>query len=369
MNSMTRIHELTALGQSIWLDYIRRSLLDDGGLQALIDQGVRGVTSNPTIFQNAIAGSHDYDEALRQLVAESHTVNEIYESLAISDIQRAADLLRPVYEESRRTDGYVSLEVSPTLAHDTAGTIAEAQRLAAAVDRPNLMIKVPATPAGIPAIRTLIGAGLSINVTLIFSLAQYEAVVEAYFAGLEDRASAGGELASIASVASFFVSRVDGLVDPALARAGASELQGKAAIANAKLAYARFRALFSGPRWEQLAAQGAQLQRPLWASTGTKDPRYPDTLYVDSLIGAHTVNTVPPATLQAFLDHGNVGATLDSGLDEARTLLAQLALYDIDLDAITQRLQDDGVAVFAKSFETLMTSIAEKREQLLARQA
>lgn len=365
---MTKIHELTALGQSIWFDYIRRSFIVEGDLQALIDAGVRGITSNPTIFEKAIAGSTDYDDDLRRLVAAGASAGELYEALAFDDIGRAADMLRPLYDESNGADGYVSLEVSPTLAHDTPGTIAEARRLWATLDRPNLMVKVPSTPEGIPAIATLIGDGINVNVTLMFSLAHYEAVAEAYIAGLEAYAATGGDLSRVASVASFFVSRVDGLIDPALEKAGAPELRGQAAIANAKLAYARFRELFSGPRWERLAAQGAHVQRPLWASTGTKDPRYPDTLYVDSLIGADTVNTVPPATLTAFRDHGTVAATLTEGLDDARTLLANLAELHIDLQQITQRLQDDGVASFAKSFETLMASVAEKRARLLAEQ-
>jgi transaldolase len=292
---MSKLHELTALGQSIWLDYIRRSFIIQGDLQALLDAGVRGITSNPTIFEKAIAGSTDYDDDLRRLAATDASVDALYEALALDDISRAGDILRPLYDESHGADGYVSLEVSPTLAHDTDGTIGEARRLWAALDRPNVMIKVPATPAGIAAVQQLIADGISVNVTLIFSLAQYEAVAAAYLAGLEARAASGGDLKRIASVASFFVSRVDGVIDPLLEQAGMPELRGQAAIANAKLAYARFRELFRGSRWEPLAAQGAQLQRPLWASTGTKDPRYPSTLYVDSLIGPDTVNTVPPA--------------------------------------------------------------------------
>ena len=294
---MTKLHELHEHGQSIWVDYIRRDFLAQGELQALIDQGVRGVTSNPTIFEKAVASSADYDTDLQRLVAEGASVDAIYEALVLADIARAADILHPLYADSGGGDGYISLEVSPTLAHDTAGTIAEARRLHAALGRPNVMIKVPATAEGIPAITDLIGAGISINVTLIFSLAQYEAVVEAYMRGLERRAAAGEALDRIASVASFFVSRVDTAVDLLLAQQGLEELQGQAAIANARLAYARFKELFSGPRWAALAARGATPQRPLWASTGTKNPRLPDTRYVDSLIGPHTVNTVPPATL------------------------------------------------------------------------
>ncbi len=383
---MTKLHELANLGQAIWLDYIRRSFITSGELQALIDQGVRGLTSNPSIFEKAIAGSADYDADLRSLVEAGKSVGEIYESLVLDDIRRVADILRPVYDQTGGADGYVSLEVSPTLAHDTDGTIAEARRLFAALDRPNIMIKVPATAAGIPAIETLIGEGINVNVTLIFSLAQYEAVAEAYLAGLEKLAAGGGygnppygDVSTVASVASFFVSRVESAVDrqldelihsgqhtPESLIPNPQSLKGKIAIANGKVAYARFREIFHGERWEKLATQGARVQRPLWASTSTKNPLYPDTLYVDGLIGPDTVNTVPPATLQAFLDHGAASLTLETGVDEARAQLARLAELGVDLDGITQRLQDDGVAAFARSFEALMASIAEKREKLLA---
>ena len=366
---MTKLHDLADLGQSIWFDFIRRAFIQNGDLQRLVDQGVRGVTSNPSIFEKAIAGSADYDAALRPLVDAGKTVDEIYESLALADIRAAADILRPVFERSDGEDGYVSLEVSPTLAHDTPNTIAEARRLHAALKRPNVMIKVPATAEGIPAITALIGDGISVNVTLIFSASQYEAVAEAYLAGLEQLAAKGGDLSRVASVASFFVSRVDTAVDAALASIGEEALQGKIAVANAKAAYARFRALFSGPRWQRLAARGAQVQRPLWASTGAKNPRYPDTLYVDALIGPDTVNTVPPATLNAFLDHGHVALTLERDLAEALTQLARLAELGIDLDAIAAKLLDDGVAAFVKAFEALTASVAAKREKLLAGQA
>ncbi|GAB4533196.1 MAG: bifunctional transaldolase/phosoglucose isomerase [Anaerolineae bacterium] len=366
---MTKLHDLIDLGQSVWLDYIRRSFTDSGKLQALIDQGVRGVTSNPTIFEKAIAGSTDYDEAMRRLVDAGRPVEEIYETLVLDDIAQAADLMRPIYDETGGADGFVSLEVSPALAHNTAGTIAEARRLFTTLGRPNVMIKVPATPAGIPAIEALIGEGININVTLIFSLAHYQAVVEAYIAGLEKLAAQGGDVSRVASVASLFVSRVDTAVDRALEEIGTDQalsLRGKIAIANTKVIYAYFCEAFSGPRWEKLAAQGARVQRPLWASTGTKNPHYSDTLYVDSLIGPHTVNTLPPATLEAFMDHGTVAPTLEAGLEEARARLTALAGSGVDLDAITQKLQDDGVASFASSFESLLASIAEKRDRLLA---
>jgi transaldolase/glucose-6-phosphate isomerase len=363
---MNRVQELAELGQSIWYDNIRRGLLDDGGLAALVEAGVVGVTSNPSIFEKAIAGSTDYDEALGELAPTGMPVAGLYEALALEDIQRAADILRPVYDRTGGVDGYVSLEVSPSLAHDTAGTIAEARRLYAALDRPNVLIKVPATPAGIPAIEALIGEGVNVNVTLMFSLDHYDVVSEAYISGLERLAAAGRDLSKAASVASFFVSRVDGLVDRALEQAGNQDLQGKIAVANTKLAYARFREVFRGERWERLAAQGARVQRPLWASTSTKNPRYSDTLYVDTLIGPDTVNTVPPATLDAFLDHGTVALTLEADLEEARDQLARLAALGIDLDAITEQLQDDGVVAFADAFDSLLAGIAAKREQLRA---
>lgn len=361
---MTKIYELTKLGQSVWFDFIRRSFTNSGDLQKLLDQGVRGVTSNPSIFEKAIAGSADYDDDLQHLIAQGQSVAEIYEALAIADIQAAADLLRPVYDESHGNDGFVSLEVSPTLAHNTKGTIAEAQRLFAALDRPNVMIKIPATSAGIPAITAVIGAGINVNVTLLFSLAHYEAVAEAYLAGLEKLAASGGDISRVASVASFFVSRVDSAVDTALNEIGNSALPGKIAVDNARVAYARFREIFSGERWDKLTRAGAQVQRPLWASTGAKNPAYPDTLYVDSLIGPDTVNTVPPATLDAFLDHGHPVLSIESDVAGARARLVQLAALGIDLEAITQQLQDDGVAAFTKSFETLLGSIEEKREKL-----
>jgi len=363
---MTQYHQLAELGQSIWLDYIRRSFIISGELQAWIDKGLRGVTSNPSIFEKAIAGSADYDPDLHRMAAEGRSTNEIYEALVLEDISRVADLLRPVYERTNGLDGYVSLEASPALAHDTAGTLAEIKHLAAALNRPNVMFKVPATPAGIPAIESLIAEGINVNVTLIFSVAQYEAVAEAYLAGLEKWVASGGDPSQVASVASFFVSRVDTAVDLALADLGHTELQGQIAIANAKAAYARFRQILSGGRWQRLAARGARVQRLLWASTSAKNPLYPDTLYVDALIGPHTVNTVPPATLQAFLDHGTVAPTLQADVDKALDQLARLGKLGVDLDAITRKLLDDGVAQFARAFESLMDSIAEKQKRLLA---
>ena len=363
---MTKVHDLAELGQAVWVDYIRRAFITTGELQALVDQGVRGVTSNPSIFEKAIAGSADYDRALEELVAAGMSVDQIYEDLTVDDIRSAADVLRPVYEATGGADGYVSLEVNPRLAHDTDGTVAEARRLFAILGRPNVMIKVPATPEGVPAITALVGEGVNVNVTLIFSLQQYDAVARAYIAGLERLAAAGGDLGRVASVASFFVSRIDTAVDWALDEAGAAGLKGKIAIASARLAYARFLELFRDQPWERLAAAGAWAQRPLWASTSTKNPAYPDTMYVDNLIGPQTVNTVPPDTLVAFLDHGQVALTLEQGLAEAQRQMAELADLGIDLEVITQKLQDDGVQAFAQSFESLLQAIADRRERLLA---
>jgi len=357
---MTRMNEAAAVGQAIWLDFIRRSFLDSGELGELVAKGLRGVTSNPSIFQKAITASTDYDAAVERLVGEGSSVNDIYEALAIQDIRRACDIMRPVYESTDGVDGYVSLEVNPKLAYDTEGTVMEARRLSSLVDRPNVMIKVPATPEGIPAIETLTGEGININVTLIFSLQQYEDSAMAYIRGLEKLADANVDFSRVASVASFFVSRVDGKVDPKLVELGNSELQGKIAIANAKMAYHRFGELFSGPRWEELAGQGARVQRPLWGSTSTKNPDYPDTLYVDELIGPHTVNTLPPETLDAFLDHGCAARTVDADVEEAKQHLAQLAELGLDLGEVTTELMGEGVDAFADSFDELMSGIAEK---------
>jgi transaldolase len=369
---MSKLAELNEKGQSIWFDFIRRSIITSGELKNLVDQGVKGVTSNPAIFEKAIAGSSDYDENLKQLIKSDKAVEEIYEALAFEDITMATDVLRPVYDSTNAIDGYVSLEVSPLLADDTEQTISEAKRLFETVDRPNLMIKVPATPAGSPAITELIGSGVNVNVTLIFGLENYKSIARAYIEGLEKLAQngptvkGGHGIEKVASVASFFVSRVDTSVDKTLAEMGSTDLQGKIAIANAKVAYAEFKDIFSGPRWQRLADQGAMVQRVLWASTGTKNPEYSDTLYVDELIGPDTVNTLPPATLDSFIDHGKVAETLNAGLDEARQQLAAIADLGIDIEAVTHQLQVDGVAAFAKPFDALMKSIAEKREKLLA---
>ena len=363
---MSRLKDLSSLGQSIWYDHIRRYFITSGELKALIEEGLRGVTSNPSIFEKAINGSSDYDEAIRGLVVMEKSVEEIYEDLVVDDISRAADLMRPVYESTQGGDGYVSLEVSPTLAHDTEGTIAEARRLFKTLARPNVMIKVPATPAGIPAIEELLAFGININVTLIFSLDHYRPVAEAYLKGLERCLADRGDISKVASVASFFISRVDTAVDQVLTSLENKDLQGKIAIANAKVAYDTFRQIFSGSRWEKLAACGARVQRPLWASTGAKNPEYPDTLYVDQLIGPDTVNTLPPATFNAFREHGSVAQTLTEGQREAKHLLNRLEDLGIDLKSITQKLQEEGLQAFAESFKTLMASIGHKQDLLRA---
>jgi transaldolase / glucose-6-phosphate isomerase len=365
---MNPLKELGAQGQSIWLDYIRRNLIRSGELKRMVDDdGIRGVTSNPTIFEKAIAGSTDYDDALSAILARDGKadVQKLYEPLAIEDIQMAADVLRSVYDATHGEDGYVSLEVSPHLAHDTQRTISEAKRLRTAVDRPNVMIKVPATPAGIPAIEQLIADGLSINITLMFSMSHYEAVARAYIKGLERCATP----AKVASVASFFVSRVDTMVDKELEKNGTAEakaLLGKIAIANSKVVYRRFMEIFHGEGFAALRSRGARVQRPLWASTGTKNPAYSDVLYVENLIGPETVNTLPPDTINAFRDHGKIrGATVKTGFDEADAILAELARLGINLDAITEKLQVDGVAAFAASFDQLTAALEKKRSAMV----
>lgn len=361
---MNRLTQLAGFGQSVWYDNIERSLLDEGGLHALVSIGITGVTSNPTIFHKAISESNAYDATIAVHASRGGTSLEIYERLALDDIGRAADILRPVYESSHGEDGYVSLEVEPALAHDAQATVGEARRLFAVLGRPNVMIKVPATTAGVAAVESLIADGVNVNATLIFSQAHYEAVADAYLRGLERRQAAGEDLTQIASVASFFVSRVDSAVDRALGACGAMSLQGTAAIANAKAAYAWFVKVFSSARWQTLAAAGAQVQRPLWASTGTKNPQYSDTLYIDALVGRNTVNTVPPATLDAFLDHGMAAETLTMGLDEATEQLSRLTAVGIDLSSLSEALQAEGVQVFAASFDALLHSIEEKAERL-----
>ena len=359
---MSTFVEMHAVGTSVWLDYIRRDLLEGGGLADLVAEGIRGVTSNPSIFQKAIADSGEYDDDIRAALEEDPdaTVNDLYESFAIEDIKAAADILRPVYDESDGRDGFVSLEVSPLLAGETEATVEEARRLWKAVDRPNVLIKVPATEEGVPAIETLISEGINVNVTLIFSLAAYEAIARAYIAGLEKAADPSG----IASVASFFVSRVDSLTDERLEAIGtdaARALRGKAGIANSKRAYRIYQELFGDESFGHLAARGARPQRLLWASTSTKNPEYRDVMYVEELIGPNTVNTAPPETLEAFRDHGEIrGATLLHGWDEADAAIAGLAEVGVDFDAVTEQLVEEGVETFADSFRSLMEALEEK---------
>ncbi len=361
---MSKLDNVYDLGQAVWLDFIRRSFLTTDGLKDLIKDGLKGVTSNPSIFEKAITGSDDYDEALQTLVGERRSTDEIYESLVLEDIARAADQLKPVFDATGGRDGFVSIEVSPNLANDTEGTVAEGNRLFASLGRPNIMIKVPATSAGIPAIERLLADGVNVNATLIFSLDHYKSVALAYLSGLEKLAASGGDVGKVASVASFFISRVDAAVHQQLEKTDRVELTGKTAIANAKVAFSLFHGYSSGPRWEKLAAMGARVQRLLWASTSTKNPSLPDTLYVDSLIGEDTVNTVPPATLKAFVDHGVAEPTLAVGFQEAQQHLELLREAGIDLNDVTQKLQDEGVAAFAASFEALLASIRAKREHL-----
>jgi transaldolase/glucose-6-phosphate isomerase len=370
--------EIARLGQSIWYDNIRRAMLASGDLARKIEEDdLRGVTSNPTIFEKAITGSSDYDEQFRALVAEGRGVADIYEELVVADIARAADILRPVYDKCAGRDGFISLEVDPRLAYDTGRTIADATRLFELLARPNVMIKIPASQEGLPAIEESIYRGVNINITMIFSIENYEQVAESYIRGLERRAAEGRSVEGIASVASFFVSRVDASVDAELekraretksdgGRKSYESLLGKAAVANAKLAYQRFKEIFHGGRFAALRARGAQVQRPLWASTGTKNPKYSDVLYIDNLIGAETVNTVPPATYTAIRDHGRAALTIEEGLDESRSVVARLAEIGVDLKVVTEKLQRDGLAAFVSSFDTLLQSIEAKRDALVS---
>jgi len=363
---MNPLQQLREAGQSIWLDYIRRQLFTSGDLRRLIDEdGLSGMTSNPTLFEKAIAGSSDYDESFRGILQANPQAqaNDVYERLALEDIRLAADALRLVYDREHGDDGFVSLEVPPSLAHDTRATIAEARRLFRAVDRPNVMIKVPATAEGIPAVETLTAEGINVNITLMFSLAQYEAVAQAYLRGIARVA----DPRPVASVASFFVSRVDTKVDRALDRLGtdrARALRGKIAIANAKLACRRFKEIFHGPGFAPLRARGVRVQKPLWASTSTKDPAYPDLMYVEALIGRETVDTMPPATLDAFRDHGQVRPTLEASVDEAEAQMRELAAVGIDLGAVAEELTREGVESFARSFDQLLQSLEAKRQAM-----
>jgi transaldolase len=364
--AMTKLHDLHDSGQSVWLDFIRRDMLESGELAGLVADGVRGLTSNPTIFQQAISTSTAYDEQIADVIQHSPAAGTgaVFEELAVADIRGAADALQGVYQKSDGADGFVSLEVSPHLAHDTDGTVADARRLWDWVDRPNLMIKVPGTPAGIPAQEELLAAGMNINSTLMFSLADYEAVAHAHLRGL----SRADDPRRIASVASFFVSRVDSKTDAALEKIGSREamdLRGKIAVANAKLAYRRFQELYRGEAFAQLASAGARPQRVLWASTSTKNPEYRDVLYVEDLIGPDTVNTMPPATIEAFSDHGIIDANaLTGGVDDAADQIAALDRLGIDFDEITAELQREGVVAFADSFDDLLSALEVKIGEL-----
>lgn len=374
---MNTVQQLCAAGQSVWYDNIQRGLLKNGELAGMIErEEIRGVTSNPTIFLNAITKSTDYDSGLEPLAKADKGAEAIFWVLAVEDIQGAADMFRPLYEQSSGGDGYVSLEVSPYLAHDTEGTLAAATEIWRRVDRPNLMVKIPATKAGLPAITGALALGINVNVTLIFSVERYAAVMEAYLKGLEECVAAGRPVGTVASVASFFVSRVDTKVDGHLAaiieRGGtladkAAALLGKAAIANAKIAYANFKEVFASPRAQALLRQGGRVQRPLWASTGTKNKAYSDVMYVDELIGPHTVNTMPPATLEAFLDHGRVrSSSLEENLPAAKQQLAALEELGISMAAVTRELEQEGVQSFADSFTALVNAVDTSRRKALS---
>jgi transaldolase len=375
---MTTLNDLYAKqGQSPWLDNLRRDYLTQGKLKALVDQGIRGLTSNPTIFAKAIEGSDFYDAQFTELL-KTHTVEDCYWEMVITDITDALGVLAPVHDSSDGVDGYVSLEVAPALAHDTKATVAAARHIHQRINLPNLFVKIPATVEGVPAIRTMIGEGKSINVTLIFSLDRYAEVMEAYVGGLEDALAAGTtDLSGIRSVASFFVSRVDTEVDRRLETAAGQagdekskqallDARGTAAVAQAQQAYQRFLAVFRGARWEALAAKGAKVQRPLWASTSTKNPAYPDLVYVDTLIGPDTVNTMPDETIAHFLDHGTVARTVDAHPQESASALDRLKTLGIDMHDVAKTLEDEGVASFAKSFDELMQSLSDKANALAA---
>ncbi|MEO5928501.1 MAG: transaldolase [Candidatus Kapaibacterium sp.] len=365
---MNPLHALLEQGQSIWYDFISRDFISSGEMKRLVDQGLRGMTSNPTIFEKAIAGGNAYDEQIREIGA-GPSIAEIATRIFITDIRNACDVMRPVYDGAHGADGFISIEVNPKLAAKTEETIAEARSLWKEIDRPNVMIKIPATPEGIPAVRQCIADGINVNITLMFSIEQYRAVAEAYLEGLEERVAKGGEINGINSVASVFVSRIDTLIDEMLGAIGTPDalaVRGKAGLANSKLIYEEFKWTFSGERWEKLAERGAHPQRPLWASTSSKNPNYPDLLYVDNLIGPMTVNTVPPETLAAIMDHANVRATIEEGVDEAREAMKKLAEVGIDIDAVMKKLLAEGVAKFEKSFDTLFQKLEEKHGALVA---
>ena len=362
-----KLREIEALGQSIWIDNISRQLLEDGVMARLIEEdGISGVTSNPTIFEKAMAHSDRYDDAFREIIEETKDPQEIFERLAYRDIQDAADLFRPVWDRAEGRDGHVSFEVPASLAFDADKTIEAAQRYKAEIDRPNVLIKVPGTGDGVRAFEELTALGVNVNVTLLFAVERYEEIAEAFLKGLERRVEAGESIDKSASVASFFVSRVDSKVDKALEGTDREDLKGKAAVANARIAYESFQRIFSGPRWEALAAKGARVQRPLWASTSTKNPDYSDTLYVDELIGPDTVNTMPDKTIEAARDHATAARTVDQGFDEAHQLIEAVKAAGVDFDRIVQHeLVDEGVKSFSDSYDSLLESIKEKASDLV----
>ncbi|MBI3649786.1 MAG: transaldolase [Acidobacteria bacterium] len=369
--------DLTNLGQSIWYDNIERKIITSGELQRMIDEdSLRGMTSNPAIFEKAISGSDDYLEQLQELAREQKSAMEIYEALAIRDIQTATDIFAPVYESTDKLDGYVSLECSPLLANDTQATIEEAQRLWQTVDRKNVMIKIPGTPEGIPAIEASIYAGINVNITLLFSLEAYQQTIDAYLRGLERRAAEGKPVSGIASVASFFVSRIDTAVDKRLAekiaqadsaeeKARLKSIEGKVAIANAKMAYQMYKEVFHGERFAALKEKGAMVQRPLWASTSTKNPTYPDVYYVEALIGNETIDTIPPATFKAFRDHGKAKLSIEDNLEGERAVLEQLEAAGVSLEEVTRQVLEDGVILFVQPFEKLLTAIQARRDEIV----
>ena len=365
---MNPLLELNKYGQSVWFDNISRGILKNNELKDLIEKdGLKGVTSNPTIFQKAIGSGTDYDEQLKQLLENNSQLNarELFEYIAVQDIRDAADLLFNVYKETDGKDGFVSIEVSPDFAYDTNSTVEEAARLASRTGKPNVMIKIPATPEGLPAIKEMIARGVCINVTLILSPVVYEQVVEAYISGLEERAAKGLDISRISSVASFFISRIDTVIDKELSGMGRKDLAGKAAVANAKLVYKRAKELFSTDRFKKLKKKGAKTQRLLWASTSTKNPDYPDTIYVDELIGNDTVNTMPPATITAFRDHGKLSPAVESSPEEARKHMDTLAGLNIDFEQVTAKLTKDGVESFAASFHDLLNTIEQKKNKIV----
>ncbi|GJM24095.1 MAG: transaldolase [Phycisphaerae bacterium] len=357
--------KLSECGQSIWYDNVRRDMIHDGSMKALFDEGILGVTSNPTIFEKAVTGSNDYDEQIRELIGQNQDAWNIYDTITRTDIAATADLLRPVYDKTDGVDGYVSIEVNPKLANDMPGTLAEARRLFQTLNRPNIMIKIPGTAEGIPAIEECIATGININVTLIFSADVYEDIMQAYIRGLQRYADAGNDPSRVASVASFFVSRVDSAIDPMLADLpDGKSLQGKAAIANSKIAYQRYLDVFEGEAFAALKAKGARVQRPLWASTSTKNPEYSPTLYVHTLVGANTVNTAPPATINAIKVGFDVATTVTDGIEEAKSDLAKLERMGISLAKVTEDLKEAGVKSFAASFEQLLKAIESKRTEM-----